>query len=223
MKLPGAVPILAILLAGWFGLSCADIAAPNRRDVYEWRLITTIGPGSTDTLSFHWPRDRLPVRIWTEDTLNLPAHVQYGIDQWKSAFLYGEFDAVQVADSNAADIHVSTGSGFKGNLSTTRLERTAPECEGGTDLVLPPESREIQLPIRVFVTPRFDPGVPGMDHCLALTTTHELGHAIGIFAHSPVTTDIMYGDPTVATLSARDRATAELAYHLEANLTAAAR
>ena len=54
---------------------------------------------------------------------------------------------------------------------------------------------------------------------MALTTTHELGHAIGIFAHSPVTTDIMYSDPAVSSLSSRDRATAEVAYHTEPTLT----
>ncbi|MDP9225931.1 MAG: peptidase, partial [Actinomycetota bacterium] len=65
----------------------------------------------------------------------------------------------------------------------------------------------------------FDPATPGVAECLALTTTHELGHAIGIFAHSPVATDIMFGDPVVPALSARDRATAEAAYHLQPNLS----
>jgi predicted Zn-dependent protease len=58
-----------------------------------------------------------------------------------------------------------------------------------------------------------------VEQCLALTTTHELGHSIGIFAHSPVATDLMYPDPTVPGPSDRDRATAELAYHTEPTLT----
>jgi hypothetical protein len=224
MKLVRSVPILLILIAGWAGLSCADIAAPSRSDVYEWRLITASGPGTTDTLSFHWPRSRLPVRIWAEESLDLPAHVQNGIQRWKSAFLYGEFDAVRVSDSNAADVIVSTGIAMKVELPVVRLASTAaPECEGATDFVLPPGSRQIEVPIRVFVRPRFDPTLPGVAECLALTTTHELGHAIGIFTHSPVATDIMYSDPTVSVLSARDRATVERAYHLAPNLTATAR
>ena len=64
---------------------------------------------TADTLSFHWPQSRLPVRIWAEDTLNLPTHVQQGIHQWEAAFLYGEFRAVVVADSNAADVIVTSG------------------------------------------------------------------------------------------------------------------
>jgi hypothetical protein len=224
MKLRPAVPILPILTAVAVGISCADIAAPSRGEAYEWRLIRPTGPASADTLSFHWPRSRLPVRIWTEDTLNLPVHVANGVALWKAAFLYGEFDAVSVADSNAADVLVSAGSAVKGGFSITRLATGgAPECEGGTDFELPPGSRQIQVPVRVFINPRFDPASPGVDECLAFTTAHELGHAIGIFAHSPVTTDIMYGDPTVSALSDRDRATVERAYHLEPTLSVAPR
>ena len=36
---------------------------------------------------------------------------------------------------------------------------------------------------------------------MALTTTHELGHSLGIFAHSPNADDIMFADPVVTTLS----------------------
>jgi hypothetical protein len=219
MKLPSYVPILFTLTAAWAGLSCADIASPSRSQPYEWRRIVTTGPTTADTLSFHWPRARLPVRIWTQDTLNLPQHVDYGMAQWKAAFLYKEFDAVQVADSNAADVIVSAGVALKGGFSVMRLSRRAPECEGGTEIELPAGSRQIQAPIRVFVNPRFDPATPGMDECLKLTATHELGHALGIFNHSPDAGDLMYSDPVVAVLSVRDRDTAERAYHIVPNLT----
>lgn len=224
MKIAAAWPILPTLMAGLAGLSCADIASPTRSDAYEWRLIMPTGSGTADTLSFHWPQSRLPVRIWVENNLNLPAHVQNSIAQWRGAFLYGEFEAVTVADSNTADVLVRLESPIKGGFDIIRLASAmAPECEGGTDFELPFGSREIQLPIRVFVNPRFDPAAPGVDECLALTTTHELGHVIGIFAHSPVTTDLMFGDPTVSEPSARDRVTAELAYHVEPTLTVGTR
>jgi hypothetical protein len=219
MKLPRNLPILFALAGGIAALACADIASPSRADRYEWRRFVSTGPGTTDTLTFHWPKSRLPVRIWVEDTLNFPAHVQAGIGQWKAAFLYGEFDGMTVADSNTADVIVRAGSPVKGGFEVTRLESSAPECEGGTDFELPSGSHELTPPIRVFVNPRFDPSAPGVDQCLALTTTHELGHAIGIFAHSPDAGDIMFGDPVVTQLSARDRATAEAAYHLQPTLT----
>jgi predicted Zn-dependent protease len=219
MKLTAHLPILCVLAGGLGALACADIASPSRADRYEWR----VPPGTSDTLSFHWPSSRLPVRIWVEDALNLPAHVQNGIGQWKAAFLYGEFDAIIVQDSNTADVLVRTGGPAKGSIALIRLSAVAPECEGRTDLDVPSGSSVLQPPVRVFVNPRFDPATPGVDECVALTTTHELGHAIGIFSHSPSATDIMFGDPVVAELSPRDRATVEAAYHLKPNLSVGTR
>jgi predicted Zn-dependent protease len=223
MKLPAHLPILLTPAVAVAGISCADIASPLRSEAYDWRRIEPTSPTTADTLSFHWPRSRLPVRIWTENTLDLPQHVQNGIAQWKSAFLYGEFDAVSVADSSSADIIIGTGIALPNELSTIRVAGQAPECEGATEFELPPGSRELQAPVRIFINPRFDPAAPGVAECLALTTTHELGHAIGIFAHSPDPGDIMYADPAVSLLSERDRQTAELAYHVAPNLTVSSR
>jgi hypothetical protein len=218
MKLPGYLPIL--LLTYLVGLSCADIASPSRSNAYEWRRITSTGPGSADTLSFRWPSSRLPVRVWAQDSLNLVTDVENGLAEWESAFIHGEFRAVLVPDSNSADVIVRVGSAVKGGFLVMRLRAgLAPECEGGTDFDLPAGSTQLALPIRVFVNPRFDPAEPGVAECMALTTTHELGHVIGILAHSPDPADIMFGDPSVTGLSESDRSTAEVAYHTEANLT----
>ncbi len=216
------LPVLWVA-AGAALLSCADIAAPSRTIAYEWRRITP-GVSGPDTLSFHWPQSRLPLRIWAADTLNLPAHVLHGIAQWEAAFLYGELRAVLVSDSSVADVIVTSGIAPKGGFSVTRLESfMAPECQGATDVELDATGLGILPPIRIYVDPRFEPSAPGVDPCMALTTTHELGHSLGIFAHSPNDDDIMFADPIVAELSPRDRATAELAYHTEPNLTVAPR
>ena len=220
MKLLRNLPILVVLMLGAGGVSCADIAAPSRGNAYEWRQIVFTGPTSADTLSFHWPRSRLPVRIWAQDTLDLTVDVEGGVAQWEAAFLYGEFEAELVADSSTADVIVRAGPAVKGGFSIIRLTSAlAPECEGATDFDLPAGSSQLVMPIRVFVNPRFEPAAPGVSECMALTTAHELGHAIGIFAHSPDPGDLMYGNPVVGAPSSRDRSTAELAYHTEPTLT----
>jgi predicted Zn-dependent protease len=72
----------------------------------------------------------------------------------------------------------------------------------------------------VYINPQSDPNDPGLPECLALTTTHELGHALGIWRHSSAATDLMYFDPGVDAPSDRDLATAEVIYHVPANVEA---
>lgn len=214
---------LLCLVTGSVLLSCTEVSAPSRANAYEWRRFMATATG-VDTLSFHWPRSSLPVRIWVRDSLNLPAHVEHAIGQWEAAFLYREFSAMAVADSNTADVIVQTGIAPGGGFSITRLQSLlAPECQGATDIELAASGREIVRPIRVYVDPRFAPGSPGLDACMALTTTHELGHALGIFTHSLNPGDIMYVDPVVSVLSSRDRSTAEVAYHTDPTLSLAPR
>jgi hypothetical protein len=200
-------------------LACGDIGAPIRGDLYEWRLEAPAVPGpGLDTLSFHWERERLPVRIWVEDAVGMPAHMARAIEVWESAFLYGEFAATLVSDSAGADVIVRGGTP-EDKLRAVRLHSAiAPECAGATDLDIDLATRELRLPIRVFVDPRSLPDDPGIEPCLALTSIHELGHALGIFAHSDDPDDIMYVDPEVDLPSDRDRRTAEAAYHTLPNL-----
>jgi hypothetical protein len=202
-------------------LACSDIGAPVRSDLYEWRLEAPAIPGpGLDTLSFHWGRAELPVRIWVEDAFGLPDHMARAVDVWQSAFLYGEFEATLVSDSAAADVIVRGGTP-DAKLQRLRLHSALrPECAGVTDLDIDVATHELRLPIRVFVDPRSLPDDPGIEPCLALTSIHELGHALGIFAHSEDPDDIMYVDPEVELLSNRDITTAEAAYHTQANLQA---
>ncbi|HWB43064.1 MAG TPA: hypothetical protein VG500_17495 [Gemmatimonadales bacterium] len=211
----------AVGLAALTALACGDIAAPVRGDLYEWRLEAPSIPGpGTDTLSFHWDRSLLPVRVWVEETDGLPGHMARAIEVWESAFLYREFQATLVGDSATADVIVLGGSPAD-KIRTLRLHSALrPECAGATDLDVDVASAELRLPIRVFIDPRSLPDDPGIEPCLALTSIHELGHALGIFAHSEDPEDIMFTDPEVDLPSARDRRTAEAAYHTTATLTA---
>jgi hypothetical protein len=212
---------LALGLAALTALACGDIAAPVRDDLYEWRLEAPSIPGpGLDTLSFHWDRTRLPVRVWVEDNGNLPGHIARAIDVWEAAFLYREFEATLVSDSATADVIVRGGVPGS-NLRMKRLHGAmAPECTGVTDLDVDETNTQLRLPIRLFIDPSSPPDDPGLETCLALTSIHELGHALGIFAHSPDPQDIMVANPEVELPSTRDRSTAEAVYHTPPTLQA---
>jgi predicted Zn-dependent protease len=200
--------------------ACSDIATPIRSDFYEWRLTVPSATGSgEDSLTFHWPESRLPVRFWVEDAASLPQNVPGAIAAWRKAFLYGEFDATIVSDSSTADVIVRAGAAPGILFDRARLHSAvAPECTGATDLDISPDHTQLRLPVRVYVDPHSDPAGPGVPECLALTTTHEIGHALGIWRHSAVATDLMYMDPAVTAPSERDLGTAEVLYHLTPNV-----
>lgn len=197
-------PLTALVLA------CGDMGAPTRADIYEWRIIDT-----PDTASFHWPRESLPVRVWVEDIYDFPAHTQAAIEGWKDVFLYREFDAEIVADSNSADVVIV--SDFP--VGPTVLLASVTECEGYTDLALDLEARVLRLPIHIYVVPRFDPALATTQACFGIVMYHELGHALGIFRHSPNPADLMYFNPTAAAPTRRDAQTAEVLYHARSTVT----
>ena len=172
-------------------VGCSEIASPRRAASYEYRVFVSNQAGGTDTLAFHWPRSTMPVRIWvaSDDPLR-----------------------EGVLDIIVRNVIAPAGP----NLS--RLESLAPQCLGATDIDANRAQRRLTLPIRVYVWPRFAANDPEMPTCYRLTVTHEIGHAIGIFAHSPNSGDVMFANPVLDGISERDRLTAETAYHLAPTL-----
>ncbi|HEX5005221.1 MAG TPA: hypothetical protein VFV65_07880 [Gemmatimonadales bacterium] len=201
------------LLAG--ALSCSEATSPSHVPLYEWRLVV-----DTDTLSFHWPTSSLPVKIWVEDSLDMPAHVQDGIDTWASSFLYGEYAAVLVADSGAADLIVRVAlAPPKAASNVGRLHTLFDGCEGATDIDTVATRFQLKMPVRMYVTPRYDPATTDLSECFRVTALHELGHSLGIFRHSGSPDDIMWGNPVGPGLSVRDINTAQALSHYPANMT----
>ena len=205
--------LLAAALAAGL-LSCSDSTAPARTQLYEWRLVV-----DTDTLSFHWPRSSLPVKIWVQDSLGMPAQVEDAIATWRAAFLYGEYDAVLVADSSTADVVVRVGPlPVKAVAAVGRLRTMFPGCEGETIVDTAATRFQLQLPVRMYIHPKYDPALTDLSECFAITTTHELGHSLGLFRHTSDTLDIMYSFPQATALSARDINTAQALSHWPANM-----
>ncbi len=194
--------------------ACSDMTAAPRDDWYEWRLIVPDG-AAQDTLNFTWPNDRVPVRFWALDTLNLPARVDAAIDAWQKQFLYAEFRGERVSDPDDADVVIVGGP--PGSIPAFRS--TASECNGATDVEIDQTSRLLTLPMIVYIDTPFEEDAPGVDSCLSLTTAHEIGHALGIFQHSDDPSDLMFFNPTFAGPSDRDRTTAQRAYHTPSTVT----
>lgn len=195
--------------------ACSNIESPALVSVYQYGLIN--GPG-TDTLYFHWPRSRLPVRIWVADTSVLKPYVARAIQRWESVFLYGEYSAQLVTDSTQADVIVLAVDGSSLLRAPDGLPAFAAQCTGLTEA--PSFATHVYtLPIHTYIAANVVASNPQLLPCYSLTLTHELGHSLGLLAHSPFNTDIMFANPLVDSISTNDRETAVTAYHVPANVT----
>jgi predicted Zn-dependent protease len=208
------LPAVGVLVA-----ACSNIASPAVNDIYEYRAFEF-----GDTLAFHWPRELLPVRIWVAADSPIRPYVVTAISRWQDAFLYGEFRATLVADSSTADVIVrNTPSDVGGVLLRRPILARAPQCNGETDPSLDPSSKTVQLPMHLFMYAVVSDAVPGIPACYSITMTHEVGHVIGILAHSPHSDDVMFANPEFDGISDRDRQTAITLYHRPSTVTVTGR
>ncbi|HET7041333.1 MAG TPA: matrixin family metalloprotease, partial [Gemmatimonadales bacterium] len=158
----------------------------------------------------------LPVRIWVEDTIGLQGHMATAIGLWKHILIYGEFDAVLTDDSTHADIIVRDlpPPGPVAPFGAERLTASSLACDGATDiLVSRPDHRRLWTPTRIYIEPKYLLSDTATVNCLARVSAHELGHALGLFVHSPNPTDLMNAQPSVDAPSEVDAATVEWLYH----------
>ncbi len=205
----GSIFVATLLLVG-----CQDIVPPARGEPYEYRTFIEAGPaGPADTLSFQWPREYAPVRIWVNPSSRLRPYLTTAISAWEEALIYGEWRGVPVSDSASAEIVVVNSPPPAGGGGSTSLASMAPQCRGEFTYYAEMDTREVELPVFIYVWSRVLETDPALDECYRKTLIHEMGHAIGIFSHSSDSRDIMYGDPVVDRISERDRATAELVHH----------
>jgi hypothetical protein len=188
--------------------ACSTIGSPliTSTEVYQYADLDGIQP-----VVFHWARIDLPVRVWVASDSPIRADVDTALARWQGAFLYGQFRATLVADSNSADVIVRNALSDIGS----GLGRRAKECIGETDPDIDPVANTLQLPIHVFVAPSAaDPG-PGLATCYSITVTHEFGHVLGIInpEHAGTTAaDVMFADPVFDGISDRDRQTVNTLY-----------
>jgi predicted Zn-dependent protease len=171
-------------------------------------------PGDTSVV-FNWPTAYRPVRVYAEATGELPVNVTNGLQLWANAMHCNEISFRVVTDSASADIIVRNPT-FLPPLpaSGAFLADSVGACKGRTDVLVDTNTNTLLRPIRSYVVPNgIDP--VALASCYHFVTAHELGHAIGLFSHSLDPADLMNSSPRRTELSANDRYTVQLLYHLD--------
>ncbi len=209
-----ATTLVAAVLA-----ACSEGAGPGQ--CFEPNVLAygfTLNGDST--IVFHWPSSYMPIRVYAEPVGALQTNVQNAMALWESGFRCGEASLTLTADSTHADIiarnPVSLPVGVLGTGAATGDSVNA--CHGVTAFAFDSTGKALSGPVRVYVA-----AYPGMDSasvasCYHFATAHELGHALGIWAHSADTNDLMYPTPHRAALSEADRYTIQLLYHTAATI-----
>ena len=202
--------LLLTLSAG--ALACFGPEVPNHDPTYPF----------ADQFGdvFHWPTDRLPVRFYAEPRGNLRALLGAAVDAWQRQFLYGEFRGTMVDDSTQADVVVRWADSVPPDAPPDNGPPVK-ACGGVTQGVLDSSGIAFAGPfetqIQILTGTVFSAGQ--VQACVARTTIHEMGHALGLLQESPDSLrDIMATTPKVNQPSEGDRRTVEALYHTPSTL-----
>jgi hypothetical protein len=201
---------LALLAACNEGVGPAHCFEPNTQ-AYGFAL-----NGDTN-LVFHWPSSYMPLRVYAEPVGALPANVAAGMALWVSAFRCGELSYVMSADSTRADIIVRNPRSLpaSGPAASSIGADSVNACRGVTHFDT--AGTALAGPMRSYVSPLTTDSA-AVGSCYHFVTAHELGHALGLLAHSPDTADLMNAAPRRLALSEADRYTIQLLYHTASRL-----
>lgn len=216
--LRGRVLALAAVAAGLVALACNDASEPQPIDAYPYKVVIRTDNAGFDSLAFHWSSSALPVRFWAEDAGGLPTLVRSALDRWETAAGSSRFRGTLVGDSTTADVIVQLRYPPTPEFAVRRLgSLLARDCEGAADILLTPETKSVAIPMHIYVFSPFEASDPRFAACMDPTTTHEVGHTLGLFVHSPNSDDVMYRLPNAAVPSYRDRATVQILYRGESD------
>jgi predicted Zn-dependent protease len=212
-----------LLLAGAAGLAalaaCHDSVGPGA--CFESSVAAYPFDLNGDTnLVFHWPASYMPVRVYAEPTGELVANVQTAMAVWTNAFRCGELSLTMTTDSSRADIIVRNPTLLPAARAETRAvyADSTTACHGVTQLTLDSTGTRLSGPMRSYVAAYAGSDSASVASCYHFVTAHELGHALGLLAHSPDPADLMFASPQHLALSAADRYTIQLLYHTPSKL-----
>jgi len=204
---------LPLLLGAAALVGCETAVPPERDGAYDFDLY---GSG----LVFHWTPDRLPVRYWVAPDAGIVRDfATEGIRRWTGQFLYGEFRGTLVDDSATADVLIWVSPPSPPDVQPTEDPPVLAACEGATSNdTTATGPRALAGPFVVLISWRSFYSDVDVANCLERVTTHEIGHTLGLFGHSPNEFDLMNSTPRVASPSPTDRTTAETLYRTAASI-----
>jgi hypothetical protein len=208
-----AVATLGAALAAAAILACRDSHNPNtcfESNAFSYGFFV----GGDSTLVFHWPANRMPVRFYAAPTGDLRANVLAGMTTWVNGFRCQEASFQLVSDSTTADVIVRQVP-LLPPLAARAFALAADSvgaCGGRTDGVFD-STLTLTGPVRSYIVPIAVGDSVALAGCYRMVTTHEIGHALGILAHSTDPNDIMYTTPRRSSLSPADRYTLQTLYH----------
>lgn len=194
----------------------ADCLEPNAQ-IYSFYL-----PGSSSKF-FHWPRARMPLRVYVENAALAPA-TDAAIVLWMGAMHCGELSLVRVSDSAQADIVLRNPGALPApRPGAVRAAADSVGACGGTTLFdINDDTTQVIPPMRVYVAANsFETDTAAIAGCYRFTIAHELGHAIGLFRHSSNADDIMFSTPYRRVLTLNDRYTVQKLYNTTPTMSVA--
>jgi hypothetical protein len=203
----------ALALAGAALLAaCGDGTKPNT--CYDSNAFSYgFRPQADTTIVFRWPADRMPVRFYADTAGALRANVLAGLTAWVNAYHCDEARFQLVTDSTATDVIVRQVLLLPpAGAAMTIAADSVGACVGRTDFGID-TTHALTGPFRAWVVPMAAADPVALAGCFRMVTTHEIGHALGIFTHSPDPGDLMYATPRRGTLSPNDRYTLQRLYH----------
>ncbi len=180
-------------------------------------------PGDS-TAWFHWLPQDYPVRVYAEPVGDNVANTDTAIALWLGAFRCGELNLVRWSDSNTADIVVRNPPTQPPITSIVRVAAadSTTACRGRTDIPAWDSTGVFPRPIRSYVWP-IGVDAAATASCYRFVTLHELGHALGLFAHSQDSLDIMHFRPRRRVVTHNDRYTIQVLHSYDPSLRAAPR
>ncbi len=216
----------SVALFALFNIACDAPTAARPTFAYD---PTTLSRG----LLYRWPSGS-KIAIWVDlaaspegsGPLSLALAVREGIATWNRVPLFAEYTLVHaesVADANVIVFDRATSLPIAPGDCTFDGQNSAGYtyfCPVGSS---PFSAQRFTLASgaasQATVIIRVDRGRVTDQRAYSNLIVHELGHALGIGAHSDQATDVMFGAPRVGTLSKRDIQTLRYVLGQRADIT----